>query len=140
RRLLERAAKGDAELTGIEGIVADLVTAPAETARALEAALGPTAEALVVADRAAANRVLAVLRREGLERVRVVSRSELPADAAAGASNALLQAATIDPKDAPLLGALLGHFDLLRADVAMERSSPAPRRALVSLDGEVMLT
>jgi chromosome segregation protein len=140
RDLLERAAAGDPELEGIEGIVADLVTAPAEVARALEAALGPLSEALVVADRASANRILKRLRRDGLERIRILSRAELPRPDSELAWNELLRASGFDKKDGALLSALVGQFDLLPADVAMEQCSPAPGRALVSHDGEVMLS
>ncbi len=144
RRLLERAAAGDAELVGVEGIVADVVTAPSETARALEAALGPLSEALVVKDRAAADRVLKVLRREGLERIRILSRAEIPARLTEGGAplawNELLRASTFDAKDGELLAALLGRFDLLPGDVAMELCSPVDGRALVSAEGEVMLS
>ncbi len=141
RRLLERAAHGDPELEGIEGIVADLVTAPADTARALEAALGPLSEALVVRDRVAANRILKVLRGEGLERIHILSRAELPVSAGdgEGVGGDLLRASTFDGKDRDLLTALLGRFDLLAVDAPMERSSPSAGRALVSADGEVML-
>ncbi len=144
RGLLERAAQGDPELAGIEGIVADLVTAPAETARVLEAALGPLSEALVVRDRAAADRVLKVLRREGLERIRILSRAEIPTRASEGGAalawSELLRASTFDAKDGELLAALLGRFDLLPTDVPMALCSPPEGRALVSAEGEVMLS
>ena len=140
RDLLERAAAGDPELAGIEGIVADLVTAPTEVARALEAALGQLSEALVVADRATANRILKRLRRDGLERIRILSRAELPRPEAELAWNELLRASGFDKKDGALLSALVGQFDLLPADVPMEQCSPEAGRALVSRDGEVMLS
>jgi len=144
RRLLERAAHGDPELAGLEGIVADVVTAPAETARALEAALGPLAEALVVADRPAANRILRLLRTEGLERIHILARAEIPdGDAAGGGGaerNELLRASTFDGRDRALLAALLGRFDLLESGRPMEEAAPAPGRALVSPEGEVMLS
>jgi chromosome segregation protein len=143
RRLLERAAHGDPELEGIEGIVADLVTAPAETARALEAALGPLSEALVVHDRAAANRILKVLRGEGLERIHLLSRAEIPGGGDALATpiaSEILRASTFDPKDRELLTALLGRFDLLGGGATMESATPAAGRALVSAEGEVMLS
>src|SRR5262249_27900215 len=139
RDLLERAAAGDPELVGIRGIVADPVAATAEGARALEAARGPLSEALVVADRATANRILKRLRRDGLERIRILSRAELPRPEAELAWNELLRASDFDKKDGALLWALVGQFDLLPQDVAMEGCSPAGGRALVSHDGEVML-
>ncbi|MBM4015722.1 MAG: chromosome segregation protein SMC [Planctomycetes bacterium] len=144
RGLLDRAAEGDPELAGIEGIVADLVTAPTDTARALEAALGPLSEALVVRDRATADRLLKVLRREGLERIRILSRAEIGARASEGGSplmwNELLRQSSFDAKDGELLAALLSRFDLLPADVPMTLCSPVEGRALVSADGEVMLS
>ncbi|MSR45511.1 MAG: chromosome segregation protein SMC [Planctomycetes bacterium] len=144
RGLLDRAAEGDPELAGVEGIVADLVTAPNETARALEAALGPLAEALVVKDRATADRLLAVLRREGLERIRILSRSEIPAHGSKGGAalawNELLRASSFDAKDGALLAALLGRFDLLPGDVSMNLCSPWGGRSLVSAEGEVMIS
>lgn len=143
RGLLERAAEGDPELAGIEGIVADLVTAPTDTARALEAALGALSEALVVKDRAAADRILKVLRREGLERIRILSRAEIPTRTSEGGAalawSELLRASSFDAKDGELLAALLGRFDLLPPDVPMALCSPPEGRALVSAEGEVML-
>jgi chromosome segregation protein len=144
RGLLDRAAQGDPELAGIEGIVADLVTAPAETARALEAALGPLSEALVVKDRATADRLLMVLRREGLERIRILSRAEIGSRASEGGAplmwNELLARSSFDAKDGELLAALLSRFDLLPGDVPMTLCSPVEGRALVSAEGEVMLS
>ncbi len=143
RNLLSRAASGEAGLNEIEGIVADLVTTPEATAAAVEAALGPRAEALVVPDREAANRVLGVVRREGLSNVRVISRAELidpnwNEPAATRGKSRLLSGAIYAAQDEILLNTLLLPFDLLPPDVPMEICTPRPSRALVSAEGEVM--
>ena len=140
RGLLARAEAGEPALRHVRGIVADWITAPPDRAAAVEAALGPWAEALVVDDRESAIEVLRVLRSEGADRVRLLSLAELlrsrPQN---GARPRILEGSDLAELSEELLPALLEKFDLLPPDVPLDLCSPRPGRALVGHGGEIML-
>ncbi len=141
RDLLRRAESSEPGLGQIEGILADMIVPSVETARAVEAALGPWAEALVVPHREAAIEVMQVVRKEGLDKVRVLSRQELMRHSPSNGHRCrLLEGARAREGSRALLESLLQPFDLLPPDVPMDLCSPRPGRCLVSHDGEVMLT
>ncbi len=106
-------------LPGIEGLVVDRLRAPRELAEAVEAALGATAEAVLVATRADALRALEHLGRAGAGRVLLLPRDTLRPRTGAAPGERLLDRLDI-LGERPALEALLGHVRLVPDHAALQ--------------------
>jgi len=107
RRLLELSPEG------VEGLLVERIHAPAALAPAVEAALGPLAEAVVVSRAALVPGLLERLGGEDGGRVRLVARDRLATNgtSADAPGRALLEGLAVD--DEPLARAVLGHVRLV---------------------------
>ena len=115
----------DAGLPGIEGLVVERLRAPRELAEAVEAALGATAEAVLVASRADGVRALEHLRRSGAGRVLLLPRDAVrpraPSPKGSPGEPLLDRLRILSDRD--VLQALLGHVRLV-PDLAALQDCP----------------
>ncbi len=114
-----------AGLPGIEGLVVDSLRAPRALAEAVEAALGATAEAVLVATRADAVRALEHLRGKAAGRVQLLPRDgvrQRPAAPPGAPGEPLLSRLKVLGERA-VLDALLGHVRLV-PDLATLQACP----------------
>jgi chromosome segregation protein len=115
-------------LPGVDGLVADCLRAPRDLSEAVEAALGATAEAVLVRTRTDALAALERLQSNGSGRVQLLPRDALRARTTSAGGVRLLDKLELR-SDAEVLEALLGHVRLV-----------PDRAALVDcpLDGETV--
>ncbi len=152
RKLLERAQAADgAALPDLRGIVAQLLSAPAEYAAAVDAALGPAAQAVVTATLDDALACRRLLKEDGngrvqflpLDRARAVASPSLPEPLAWGRVVGWLpDLVTTDAACRPLVDALLGDVMVVRdleAGLELQGRLPHPLR-LVTQEGELLET
>jgi chromosome segregation protein len=126
-------------LPGIEGLVVDRLRAPRELAEAVEAALGATAEAVVVSSRAAGLGALQHLQTAGAGRVLLLPRDAVrPRPAPAGAPGQPLLERLRVLADHELLAALLGHVRLLPDRAALHDCPLDGATVWVTPQGEVL--
>ncbi len=135
RALVRAARSSDAVIGGVRGLLAELVSVPADRARALDAALGPLAGAVVVDDEIALRRALEYLRREkaGAATFLVLDRPGRSAGDAGGPGERLLDdvEGPVD-LDAVLRG-VLGEARVVDEDVLLAEIGRG--RFLVTRDG-----
>jgi chromosome segregation protein len=102
----------DANLPGVEGMLVDLLRAPAALADAVEAALGATTQAVLVSDRESGLAALAHLRRVQGGRVLLVPRSGLHGRQGVAEGERLIDSLQI-LQNTDVFEALLGHVRLV---------------------------
>ncbi|MEW6745049.1 MAG: chromosome segregation protein SMC [Planctomycetota bacterium] len=115
RVLLDATRDSGSGVTGVRGLLADLVRADLDDTRALEAALGPLAQALVVNRCDDAVRALRFLKERKVGRVTLIPLEEF-ADTHTPirrGERRLLDRVRFDPELWPLFEALLGDVDLV---------------------------
>ncbi|HEU4394463.1 MAG TPA: chromosome segregation protein SMC [Planctomycetota bacterium] len=144
RRVLEEAAKSGG-LPGVRGVLGELVEADAADAEAVELALGPFAEAIVVETFADAARAITLLKEEGIGRALFLPMDRVRAAALApaptGAPTREAAAVSRAPDDIrPILDAVL-RGTLLAEDLESARAAAGDGTAglrIVTGSGEVL--
>ena len=125
---------------GVVGLLADLLEPQAGFERALDAALGPLAAALVVEDRAALGRCRQALASRGLDGVSVVVLSDAKMGSAGAAPSGsigwLSQFVRCEPPHRALMDWLIGSWAAVERLDALWAATP-PSGTWVSTDGEI---
>jgi len=140
RAVLAESAKAESCLTGVVGIVADLLHVDMKLAKAVEALLGETAEAVVTKSLQDALRVASFLRERKLGAVSLVPLDQLRGFGSGRTSQELRGGIACDQQYDPLVQTLVSTSQTVRdLDEAVARftSSPDPAR-LVTSEGDVM--
>lgn len=145
RAVLEAAARG--ELSGVHGVVADMLEVPARYETAIEAALGERLQWVVVDTQEQAVAAVEYLRQQGLGYATFLplgSLSMVPAQAPLASGDGCLGLASRLIKAAPKMSLIVEH---LLSDVAVMRDLPSALRLTrrigyqaraVTLDGTVV--
>lgn len=129
------------------GLVADRLEVPAELTRAVAGLLGDALEAIVVEDAERAAALLSDLAEKKRGRAALIPLSptvapspDLPPLEGEGVIGPLLARLRYSPEDAAVVAALVGDAILVEtAEAALALSKRSPGRALVALDGTVIL-
>jgi chromosome segregation protein len=100
-------------LPGIEGLLADDLHVPQSLALAVEAALGASAQALVVSGRAEAEQALRWLTEQGGGRVRLLPRDGLAVRPGAADGALLLDRIRVEVRSESVARAVLGHVRIV---------------------------
>jgi len=124
-------------LPGIEGLVVDRLRAPRKLSEAVEAALGASAEAVLVASRADALGALQFLAERSAGRVLLLPRDGLRAREGAGAGERLLDRLKILGEE-QALEALLGHVRLVPDRDALAHCQADGATVWVTPQGETL--
>lgn len=124
-------------LPGIEGLLVDHLHAPRHLAEAVEAALGASTQAVLVADRAAGLAALAHLREVQGGRVLLVPCDTLQARPHAADGERLLDQIECNGREQQL-AALLGHVRLVPDRAALEACVPDGVTVWVTPDGDLL--
>jgi chromosome segregation protein len=145
-RRLETVLRGEGQLTGIIGTVANMIQATPELKRAIEAALGPYLQAIVVERWEDAERAIEFLKRTGggkatflpLESIRGTEGTE-GTDGTRGVIGLAYEEVDFEERYADLFAALLGRTLIVQDLAAARRLAPQfSSFRLVTLDGDVM--
>jgi len=140
RAVLEESRKAGTHLSGVLGMVADLLHADMAQARAVEALLGQAAEALVTKSLQDALQVASFLRERNLSGAWLVPLDQLGNGASARISQELRSGITCDRQFDPLVDALLRACQTvsgLHEGAARLSSSPGPVR-FVTPQGDIV--
>jgi chromosome segregation protein len=124
-------------LPGIDGLVADRLRAPRELSEAVEAALGVTAEAVLVATRADALAALEHLAAHGGGRVQLLPRDELRPRSGSAEGTRLLDRIEV-VGDRAAIEALLGHVRLVPDRAALAGCKLDGSTVWVTPEGELL--
>jgi chromosome segregation protein len=124
-------------LPGVDGLVAECLRAPRELSEAVEAALGATAEAVLVRSRADALAALEHLQHNGSGRVQLLPRDALRPRSSAAAGVRLLDRVELR-SDAAVLEALLGHVRLVPDRAALVACPLDGQTVWVTPQGELL--
>ncbi len=124
-------------LPGIEGLVVDRLRAPRKLSEAVEAALGASAEAVLVASRADALGALQFLGEQGAGRVLLLPRDGLRAREGASDGERLLDRLKVLGEH-EALEALLGHVRLVPDREALAHCQADGATVWVTLQGEIL--
>ena len=150
RSLMTRAGQGDARDRGVFGLVADVVSTPAEYETAIEAVLGERLQYVIVESHAQGVEAIDYLKSAAEGRASLIPMSRLrPEEAAAAPGPAApqegvvapcLEVVRFDPSYEKVVRFLLGDALVVRdlpAALALWQEQGG-RRTLVTLDGEVL--
>ncbi len=126
-------------LPGVEGLVVDHLDVPTELAEAVEAALGTSAEAVIVARRVDCLAALGHLRDEEAGRVLLLPRDGLrPREVRAGLPGELLLDRLAVTGEQDVMQTLLGHVRLVSDAAALGHCSPDGTTVWVTPAGELL--
>ncbi len=144
RRILEEARKaGGGGLSGVRGVLADLIETDVADAEAVELALGPAAEGIVVETFEDARRAVTLLQEEGIGRALFLPldsvRAAAPSPEGAVAGRAAAAAVRCADDLRPVVdGALAGTLLVADLDTARALSAETAGVRLVTGGGEVL--
>ena len=145
-RRLEAALRREGQLTGIIGTVADLVKITLELKRAIETALGPTLQAIVVETWEDAERAIELLKRTGGGRATFLPLESIRGTKGTGGTKGTqgviglaYERVDFEERYADLFAALLGRTLVVRDLATARRLAPQfSGFRLVTLTGEVV--
>ncbi len=127
----------ESEMDGVESLVVDHVRAPTDLTEAVEAALGASAEAVIVSSRAHGLEALEVLREREAGRVMLLPRAGTrPHDGAASGERLIDRLTITGEREA--VNTLLGHVRLVSSAEAFLDVTPDGVTAYVTPSGELM--
>ena len=150
RSLMTRAGQGEAHESGVFGLVADVVSAPAEYETAIEAVLGERLQYVIVESHSQGVEAIDYLKTAAEGRASLIPLARLRGDGAPDAPGApavhpgvvapCLEVVRFDPSYEKVVRFLLGDALIVRdLPAALELwQEQGGRRTLVTLDGEVL--